>query len=134
MTTYSIDTNVILRYLRRDNIRQTEKALFLFREAKQRKCLCYLSVFLFVEAVSVLVKLYRVSKKEVSETLLSLVDLPYLVIEKKDVVRTALEWFPSTSVSFIDLLLAVEAKQTGKTLVTFDKKLKRVVTIFPVVQ
>ncbi len=125
MTTYSVDTNLVLRYLRRDNIRQTETVRLLFNEAKQEKCLCYLSVLLFVEVVFVLMKLYKISKKEISEILLLIVDLPYLIIEKKNIVRTALEWLPSTSVSFIDLLLAAEAKQTGKTLLTFDKKLKR---------
>ncbi len=125
MITYSLDTNLILRYFRRDNISQTQAVRLLLADAKQGKCLCHLSVLLFVEVVFVLMRVYAVSKKDISEALLAVVDLPYLVIEKKEIVRAALEWFPSTSVSFIDLLLAVEAKQTGKTLVTFDKKLKQ---------
>ncbi len=124
MITYLVDTNLILRFLLNDNLKQAQTTRLLISNAQEGKCIYYLSILLFVEAVFVLMRLYGFSKKETSDALLAIVDFPSIVIEKKNIVRTALEWLPLTSVSFIDLLLAAEAKETVKTLVTFDKKLK----------
>lgn len=125
MKSYLLDTNALLRYILNDNREQASLIERLFKQVEERSCSIRLSLGLFIEAVFILTKIYGFTKEQVSETLLAYVKNPLLDIEDRAILRIALGFFPTKAVSFIDLLLAVEASQTGKKLVTFDKKLKQ---------
>jgi predicted nucleic-acid-binding protein len=126
MKSYLLDTNALLRYILNDNKQQASVIEKLFLQAEERFCFIRLSAGVFIEAVFILTKMYRYSKEQVSKTLLEYVKNPILDVGDREILHEAIELYPIKTVSFIDLLLAAEANQTGKTLVTFDKKLKQV--------
>lgn len=127
MKKYSLDANALLRYFLRDNALQVERIDNYLKEAKEEQISVFLSILVFVEAVYTLQKFYGTSREEIGRQLFDFASLPYLAIEKRDIVRDALLLYPKTTISFIDILLAVEAKYHGMELITFDKKLQKLV-------
>ncbi|OGG20044.1 hypothetical protein A3D03_03280 [Candidatus Gottesmanbacteria bacterium RIFCSPHIGHO2_02_FULL_40_13] len=122
-----IDTNCILRYLLSDNTKQADQVQRYFTDAKQKKIYITVPFLVFFESVFMLMKLYKMEKRDVVEKLTVLAGLSYLDIEKRNILLQALSFFSKTNISFVDSVLLVEARQTGKQLLTFDKKLKKLV-------
>lgn len=126
MKKYLVDTNFILRFLLKDNVKQARQARDFLHKAKQKTITIYVPLLAFVEVVFILTKLYKFSRVEVSEKLTYLAELPYLDIEKRELLIKALSRLGDLNVSFVDLLFYFEAKATGRQLFTFDKKLLRI--------
>lgn len=122
-----IDTNCILRYFLNDNIEQADKVQRYFTDAKKEKIFIAVPFFVFFECVFMLMKLYKMEKSDVVAKLTILAELSYLDVEKRSIVLKALSLFSKTNISFVDSILLTEAIQTGKQLLTFDKKLKKLV-------
>lgn len=122
---FLIDTNCILRYLLNDNIGQADQVQKYFIEAKHGKILITVPFLVFFECVFMLMKLYKMEKRNVVEKLTVLAGLSYLDVEKRNIVLQALSLFSTTNISFVDSVLLTEARLTGRKLLTFDSKLKK---------
>jgi len=70
-------------------------------------------------------KLYRFSKTEVVEKLFTLISIPYLNFEKRELLIKAIPLYRQVNFDLVDILFFCEAKLTGKELLTFDRKLKK---------
>lgn len=125
MVSYLIDTNVLLRFLLGDVKDQAEVAKDLFIKARRGEATITIPLLVYVETVFALIKLYRFPKNKVIEILTDIIDLPFIQIENRDLMREALIYYRDSPVGFVDALVAVQAKQKGMTLITFDKKLKK---------
>lgn len=125
MTVYSLDTNAVLRYLLNDITKQTQEVGKLFLLAKDSKCRVVVKTVVFVETVFVLTKSYGLSRSQVVKQLSEFINIPYIEFEERDLLHATLLKFPSATVSFVDLMIAIDAQKTSKTLVTFDKKLQK---------
>ncbi len=82
----AVDTNVVVRYLTRDDPRQFEEAVAAIEQADT---LCLLTVLLETEWV--LRSVYRYRPQRVVQALRSLVGLPRITIEEPAVAHLALE-------------------------------------------
>ncbi|OGG02154.1 hypothetical protein A2W14_06510 [Candidatus Gottesmanbacteria bacterium RBG_16_37_8] len=127
MINYYLDTNIILRFLLLDNLQQAKKVRHIFHQARKGLIEIYIPYLAFFEAVFMLTNLYKFKKKEISEKITKLINLPFLQIEKRELLLKTLQFYPKINVSFVDLTFFLEAENLDKTLLTFDRKLKKLI-------
>lgn len=123
MRQYSLDANILLRYLLKDVPAQREAIRHYFLEARDQEAIVYVSVLVFSEVLYTLMSFYKKSRTEVAQELYRFISLPYLEIEKRNILLDALLQLSKTKLSFVDVYLSIEAKARGMDVVTFDKKL-----------
>jgi predicted nucleic-acid-binding protein len=125
MNSYLCDTNFILRFLLKDVETQAKLVHSYFQKAKNGEIHLSIPHLVFVESDFALTEFYHFKKSTIIDILYSLVRLPYIDIEKKSILLAALHMYLQKNISLIDALFMSEAQETGKTLLTFDKKLKK---------
>lgn len=121
-----VDTNVILRFLVRDNSKmyQATKKLFERVEALQEKL--EVKSYVLFEVVYVLNGYYERSREEIRDILTVFFQAKGIYIRKKNVALMALQLFAETSYDFVDCYLAAELKIGNiKEIYTFDKDLSK---------
>lgn len=115
------DTNVLVRVLTRDDLKQAAAASeFLVGGA-------WISQTAIAELVWVLQSRYRRTRQEQIEALDLLLDNPHLALENAPVIAAALRLFREwPRVSFTDCLLLEQARAAGHLpLGTFDRELAK---------
>ena len=114
-----LDANYILRFLLQDN----EDMYKVVKETLiNNKCLILNEVL--AEVVFVLLKVYKVPKKEISQSLISFLNLVTIYSEDKNILLEALKIFENKrSLDFVDCILC--AKSEFYKIKTFDKKLNK---------
>lgn len=128
MKQYSLDSNSVLRYILEDISSQADVTQKYLAKARAQEITLFISCLVFVEAVFTLKTFYKKTKEEIAERLFQFARIPYIQVEKREIVTEALLLYPKTSVSFIDILLLIETAQKGMELMTFDKKLAKLAT------
>ncbi len=121
----ALDTNVLVRYLVRDDEQQAEAARALL-ESLTAESPAYICREVAVELVWVLERAYGFSRDRIATILEELVATEGLVIEEaNDVARAALR-YRSAGVGFSDLMILAAAERAGaRPLYTFDQKAAR---------
>lgn len=125
MTSYIVDANLILRYLLNDIPTQADITEAYFRQARKGKISLTIPTVVLNEVVYVLVKAYKLSRIQVVDKLIGILDMDYLDIEERIIIKETLKFYTKPFISFIDAYLFVKSQKTGKELLTFDKRLKR---------
>lgn len=128
-----LDTNVLVRYLVKDDQPQYEKAKRLIhREAgKGRPVLVSLLVLLEIEWV--LRSRYGLSKAEILATFSALLDAADLVVEDEASVESALYRWKDSTADFADCLIEARHRQLGcRATATFDSKALKLAGFAPV--
>ena len=116
-----LDTNVIIRYLTHDDPAQTAAAMRLINSLTSDSP-GYLSLIVVAELVWGLETSYGFKKKEIQQTVETLLRSSELVIEQAEIVSQALRTFRTGRADFADCLIerrgnAAECQYT----VTFDR-------------
>ena len=122
-----IDANVILRYLLRDNEDLYAEAEGVFNDVMEGKAKVLILESVVAEAVYVLQRIYKVSRKEISEILRELIELRGVKVHNKGQVLKALEIFSNRSLDFVDCLLCAYGEENE--VITFDKGLKKCLSV-----
>lgn len=79
------------------------------------------------ETVYVLQSIYKMSKPEIAQALLPLINLPGLKIPNKARLRRVFDWYVRYNLSFVDAYLAVLTReQKLPALVSFDRNYDRI--------
>jgi|ERR1017187_7329442 predicted nucleic-acid-binding protein len=118
----AVDTNVLVRLIARDDVRQAASAeLFIEKGA-------WVPVLALAEAVWVLTSVYDLSAARISTTVEMLLNHKDLTLQDSDVVSSALDLFRSRpALGFSDCLLLEMARKAGHLpLGTFDRGLAKV--------
>ncbi len=114
----SLDTNVILRYVLRDIPDQSRHAQELITES-----ICFVSDVVLTEVAFVMEKVMDVSRNDVAQLLKNLIDLETVNCDE-ELLREVIDLYSvHKNLSFPDCYLAIQAKQNGYRLATFDKAL-----------
>lgn len=113
-----LDTNVVLRYLLRDNEAQAQIAKDLIEGD------AFLIPEVLMETAHVLRTFYEVDRQKISTQLLIVLDL--VEMERKTVMIRAVEIFAETKLDFVDCILAACHELENINVFTFDKKLNNV--------
>lgn len=112
-----VDANIVLRYLLRD-----DDAMFQVAEQTIRNG-AFLLPEVLAEIVYVLLGVYSIPREELASQLQILTK--EVQSEHPEVLDSALATFGSTKLDFVDCLLAAYSKHLGDKVVSFDRKLNR---------
>ena len=121
----ALDTNVLIRYLTRDNPEQAEAARALLRglTTDNPGFICREVV---IEVVWVLERSYRFSRERIANIVVELVATDTLVIEDDNDVAQADAAYRQGSADFSDLMILSAANRVGaQPLYTFDRQFAR---------
>jgi predicted nucleic-acid-binding protein len=125
--TASLDTNVLVRYLVRDDEAQFELARQLIEPHAQSRETLYIPVSVTLELEWVLRARYGFDKKTVTHTYSSLLQTTELKFESESAVEIALFYYKMHTADFADCVhAALAAQSTHVPLYTFDKKAARI--------
>lgn len=118
-----LDTNMILRYLIRDNEDMAEQAKHIL---KTEEVLILPEVI--AEIIYVMMKVYEYDRTLVADALLRFVNLSAVVLDRPEVIKAGLKFFRDTSLDFVDCLLCAYHTELRYEICTFDKKLNKLIT------
>lgn len=121
----ALDTNVLIRFLVRDNPEQAEtaRALLAGLTTDNPGFICR---EVMLEVVWVLERSYRFSHEQIADIVIELIDTDTLVIEDDNDVAQCAIAYRQGGVDFSDLLILAAANRVGAhPLHTFDRRLSR---------
>ena len=124
-----LDTNVLVRYLAQDDVRQGKRAIEVIEGELSSSKPGFISLVVLAEVCWVLKRRYSATRREIADVLDDLLAMAVFVIERRDVVQLALQRFRldgRAKSSFVDFLIAEVARDAGCTeIFTFDKGASR---------
>lgn len=114
----AVDTNVIVRFLTRDDEAQAAAALSIIRDEE-----VVIATTVLLEAAWVLARTYGYRRPALVEALKALASIPSVTFEEPARARRALDWFEAG----LDIADALHLASAGRSVAfaTFDRKLAR---------
>ena len=120
-----LDTNLLVRYLTRDDPGQYAKVSTLINTAAKNGDRFVINVAVLCELVWVLRSAYGYAREEIATALDHILSTAEFEVERPDEARQALRDFASTKADFSDALIGRINRSLGATeTVTFDRSLK----------
>lgn len=118
-----VDTNVLVRYLVRDDEAQFERARKLIkREVLAGRCI-FVSQLVLLETEWVLRSRYSLPKNMIIETISGLLDATDVRFEDEQTIEGALFIWKDTTADFADCLIGARNRRLGcRATATFDAK------------
>lgn len=121
----AIDTNVLIRFLVRDDEAQAARARALLEGCKSRGDTCLISHPVLCEMEWVLESLYRASRSDIAAAVRALLSTPPFQFEDPDLVDRATRSYAKGKGDLSDYLLGEIALARGaRTTYTFDRALR----------
>jgi len=120
-----LDTNVVIRFLTRDNEEYYLKSVEIFRDIESGKTEALLMDFIFAEIIYVLKRIYKYSKNDITSVLKKLLLYKNLYTENKLITFEALEIYADKNIDFADAMLCAKQKLEGFEIISFDKDIER---------
>ena len=114
------DTNIILRYLLKD-----DDGLYKISEAIIEKEDIFLLNEVTAEIVYVLLKTYTVEKKKICLVLTDLFSKSNIYFNSKEIILEALNLFEKNSIDFVDCILCSYFLVENVLVKSFDKKVEK---------
>lgn len=112
------DANVILRYILNDNETMAQKVENLLESSQ-----VFVPIEVIAEVVYVLLKVYKVERREISNTIDDFISIPSVQTTSDKVIKVATVHFASDNLDFVDCLLIGYKQIEMYDVITFDKKL-----------
>ncbi len=117
----AIDTNILIRYLVRDDEGQFKQVLALFEEYRENSL--RINVPVIIEAAWVLSGSYNYSKDELIKTFRHLIKTEGLDVQNDKIIEKALDMYEHSNADFEDCMITAQNEFTNHSpTFTFDKK------------
>ena len=126
MKKYLVDSNVFVRYLINDEPLQYRDAEKFFSSARNETIKMFVLSEVILEVEYVLRKVYKISRKDISEKLLSILKMKYLHIEKQESLISSLKFYVKSNVDLVDALVYVESRKRDLIVLSFDNDFKKI--------
>ena len=124
----ALDTNVLVRFLVRDDKEQAEIVYRLFKRAESRNDPFFVPLLVVLETIWVLESVYEISREEIRASLQKLLLMPILIFEAQSALQRTLSSAQTNKIDLADLLIAHSAKFSNcDGVLTFDKKASKFV-------
>jgi len=118
-----IDTNILLRYLQNDLPEQADAVEDLLRRAATGNASLATNVMVIAELVWTCESFYKLSKQEIRDKVLMILNTPGLQVENHDLLVQASLLYADQNIDFIDAYNGCWAKNQKIPLVfTFDQR------------
>src|SRR5947209_5620587 len=118
-----LDTNLIIRYLTRDDPAKAARAYAFLQEVEKGNEVVTTTEAVIAEIVHVLSskRIYNYPRADIVKRLLPVLQLKGLRFLDKNICIDALVLYAQTTIDFVDCLVVAKMKRKGiKTLVSFD--------------
>ena len=120
-----LDTNILVRFLVRDDMKQAEAASAYIRKVIADGGVCFINLIVFCELVWVLESAYGYAKPQIAGVLERMLATRQFDIETKDIVRQAVHDYASGRGDIADYLIGRTNHSQGcDQTATFDRSLK----------
>ena len=118
----AVDTNIIVRFLVRDDEKQAEVARKHLKQAETRRERLKIPLLVVLETIWVLESAYDKNRSEILDSLREMRQMPIFDFEADSVVEGLLSDGPKYKADLADIMIAHAAKAAGCTAgITFDK-------------
>jgi len=118
-----VDTNLFLRYLTNDVPAQADAVEQLLHRASAEEIILVTNSLVVAEIVWTLESFYQLTRDEIREKVLAILNTPGLNVADADQILQAITWYVDYNVDFADAFNAVWLLDQGLTTVyTFDQK------------
>jgi len=122
----ALDTNVLVRFLMRDDERQASRVLARIEQAEQAGEVLFITDLALLETIWVLSRLEALPRAAILEALERLLAMPVLRFERPERVRRLVDAGRTTLLDLADLFIGLAASDHGcEATLTFDKKASR---------
>ena len=119
-----IDANVLLRYMLNDNAELSPKAKEIIDGH-----IVEIPIEVLCEVVYVLTKYYKIDKKLVCSQLKYFFEQTQSILYRREAILQGIEYFETSSLDFVDCILASYATVYKDEIHTFDTKLQKLIAI-----
>ena len=114
----AIDTNILIRYLTQDDVKQGEAAKELIENDEP----VFLTHIVFIEAVWVLATSYNLDRQTIAKVLHEVSNSGFFILEKTQIISKALQDYQN-GFDFADMLIGYSGEGNAcNTTYTFDKQ------------
>ena len=120
-----LDTNVILRYLLNDHPQHFQLAQAFMEDVISGKTTAYIPDSVLAECVYVLLKVYKVPKQQVCESLIGILSYAGISPINCNILVDSLKLFAEHNVDIVDAIVHATAKQNDWDLLSFDQDMKK---------
>lgn len=118
----AVDTNVVIRFLVRDEERQAEAVRKRFKQAERNRERLFVPLLVILETIWVLESAYDKTRTEILDAIRDLRQMPIFEFEADDVVERFLNDGREYKADLADILIACSAQDSACTSgITFDK-------------
>lgn len=118
-----IDTNLLVRYLTRDDIEKADAVESLLDKAGSGEVTIIIPSIVIAELVWVLESFYKLEAVAVSDLVESILNTPGLEVDEKGILFTMRKTYREKKIDFIDAWIIEFAKGNSiDTIYSFDKK------------
>lgn len=119
------DTNVLIRYLTRDNEPLYERAKQFFDEVKEGSTRAVILESVIAECIYVLTKIYKTSRDEAAGSLIALLHYNGIANPDREELIRALILYSEHNIDIVDCILWAKASEPEASLFTFDEELNK---------
>ncbi len=129
MSTYFLDTNILLRHLLNDDPVHSSKALAIIQAIEAKKCTAWTTDLVVAEVVFVLSskRSYNQTPQQIADAFLPLFKLPSLRIPRKRVHIRAFALYTQYPIDYIDAYhAALMEHREEHQILTFDDDFDRI--------
>jgi predicted nucleic-acid-binding protein len=118
----ALDSNMLVRFLVRDDAEQAHQVYELFKQVESQQQQLFVPLLVVFESIRVLQAVYGVADAEIIAALNDLLLMPVLVFEAPSALHEFVISATSKKVDLADLLIACSARQQHcRQVLTFDK-------------
>ncbi len=122
----AVDTNILVRFLVRDDEGQAAKVLDRLRLAESGGEVLYVPLVVMLETIWVLESVYDIPRDEVVVSIAQLMQIPIFEFDGLSALRGMVHDAGKTSVGLADLLIGHAARSAGcDTVLTLDRRAAR---------
>lgn len=125
-----LDTNIIIRFLIWDDENLYKKSFEIFRQIENNEIEVVITEWVILECLYVLEKFYEIPKLEVVDKLKMILFLDNVINSDKLEIIEALNLVIYEKIDFIDAIVITKAKYNDLEVISFDKKINKIIKKF----
>jgi predicted nucleic-acid-binding protein len=119
----ALDTNILIRFLVRDDEEQANVVYRVFRQAESDKSSFFVPTLVLLETIWVLESVYDISRQDTIDAIKDLLQMPILEFEAHPAVQKFINSAQESKTDLPDLLIGQTARFSRcERVLTFDKK------------
>jgi predicted nucleic-acid-binding protein len=124
------DTNILIRYLTRDDEPLYVRAKEFFDKVKEGNTRAVILESVIAECIYVLIKIYKVPKSKAAENLIDILHYKGIANHDRGELINALTLFLDRNIDIVDCILCVKSAAPDTSLFSFDGDLNKIADSF----